>query len=115
MLGLPGNPVSALVCATLFLVPLLRAMLGLRPVELPRTSATLGADLRANKTRQDYLRAALNRDPDGTLIATPFDTQDSSVLSLFAHAGALVIRPPHAVAARAGETVEIIPLREPNA
>ena len=114
MLGLPGNPVSALVCATLFLVPLLRTMLGLSPVELPRASAQLGADVPANKMRQDYMRASLTRDADGTLVATPFDTQDSSVLSLFAHAGALVIRPPQADAAQAGETVEIIPLREPE-
>lgn len=113
MLGLPGNPVSAMVCATLFLIPLLRAMLGLTPAELPRATASLGGEVPANKTRQDYMRAALTRDGDGGLVATPFDMQDSSVLSLFAHAGALVIRPPHAAAAKAGETVEIIPLRDP--
>jgi len=114
MLGLPGNPVSAMVCATLFLIPLMRSMLGLSPAELPRASARLGVDVPANKMRQDYMRAKLRREADGSLIATPFDLQDSSVLSLFAHAGALIIRPPQAEAAKAGDKVEIIPLREPD-
>jgi molybdopterin molybdotransferase len=110
MLGLPGNPVSSLVCATLFLVPMLRTMLGISPASLPRTLAVLGKDLPANKTREDYMRAKLSRSDDNVLTVTPFDLQDSSVLSLFAHADALLVRPPHAPEARAGETVEILPL-----
>lgn len=111
MLGLPGNPVSSLVCATLFLIPLMRAMLGIDPAALPTARASLGAALPTNGKRQDYMRAELTRAADGTLSATPFDMQDSSVLSLFAHAGALVIRPPHAGAAQAGDPVDVIVLR----
>lgn len=110
MLGLPGNPVSAMVCATLFLVPLIRAMLGIEPPALPRTKAKLGRALPANGSREDYMRAELARTP-AALTATPFDLQDSSVLSLFAHAGALVIRPPHAPAAKEGDEVDVIVLR----
>lgn len=110
MLGLPGNPVSSLVCATLFLIPMLRTMLGITPLSLPRTKAILGRDLPANKMREDYMRATLSRRNDGTLTATPFELQDSSVLSLFAHADALVVRPPQAPAAKAGEMVEVLPL-----
>lgn len=110
MLGLPGNPVSAMVCATLYLVPLIRTMLGIEPAELPRTTAVLGRDLPANKSREDYMRAALARGGDGTLTVTPFDLQDSSVLSLFALADALVIRPPEAPAAKTGDNVPILPL-----
>jgi molybdopterin molybdotransferase len=111
MLGLPGNPVSAMVCALLFLVPMIRAMLGVRPVELPREQALLGCDLPANRERQDYMRASLERG-DGRVmpVATPFRSQDSSMISLFATAGALVIRPPHAPAANDGDLVEILPL-----
>ncbi len=112
MLGLPGNPVSAMVCATLFLVPLIRSMLGVEPAELPRATATLGRDLPANKAREDYMRAKLSRDADGNLVATPFDLQDSSVLSLFALADALVIRPPHAEPAKTGDMVTILPLNQ---
>ena len=110
MLGLPGNPVSSLVCATLFLVPMLRTMLGITPISLPRTTAILGRDLPDNKMREDYMRATLSRADDGTLTATPFELQDSSVLSLFALADALLVRPPRAPAAQTGETVEVLPL-----
>lgn len=111
MLGLPGNPVSAMVCGLLFLVPMIRAMLGIRPVELPTEQALLGCALPANRDRQDYMRATLFRgDRRAMPVATPFRVQDSSMLSLFANAGALVIRPPHAPAAKEGEMVEILPL-----
>jgi molybdopterin molybdotransferase len=111
MLGLPGNPVSSMVCGLLFLVPLIRAMLGIRPVPLPTEQALLGSPLPANRERQDYMRAALFRsDRRAMPVATPFRTQDSSMISLFANAGCLVIRPPHAPAAKEGEMVEILPL-----
>lgn len=111
MLGLPGNPVSAMVCGLLFLVPMIRAMLDVRPVELPREQAILGCDLPANRDRQDYMRASLERGDGRTMpVATPFRTQDSSMISLFANAGALVIRPPHVPAAHDGDMVEILPL-----
>ena len=111
MIGLPGNPVSAMVCATLYLAPLIRSMLGMNTPSLPISQARLGAPLKANKARQDYMRATLEPQEDGTLNVTPFDLQDSSVLSLFAHADALIIRPPHAKEAAAGDMVPIIRLR----
>lgn len=109
VLGLPGNPVSAMVCAYVFLAPLLRAMQGLTG-GLPRMPAVLGADLRANDARQDYLRADLTRDSAGILVATPHQRQDSAVVSGLAAASAFVVRPPHAPAARAGDTVTVMAL-----
>ncbi|MDA8231724.1 MAG: molybdopterin molybdotransferase MoeA [Magnetospirillum sp.] len=109
VLGLPGNPVAALVCATLFLVPMLRTLAGLALYD-GDTTAILGRDLPANDDRQDYLRSSLERRPDGTLVATPFAKQDSAVLSGLAAADALVVRPPHAPAAKAGESVTVLPL-----
>jgi len=111
MVGLPGNPVSALVCATLYLVPLIRQMLGLTPVGPETTTATLGSDLGPNKKRQDYIRGTLTVSENGGDVATPFDLQDSSVLSLFAHADVLIVRPPYAEAAAKGDPVSVIPLR----
>jgi molybdopterin molybdotransferase len=110
VLGLPGNPVSSLVCATIFLKPALELMLGLPPSEAPRASARLGRDLPQNDRRQDYLRSRLARDASGGLIATPFPVQDSSMLSRLAWADCLVLRPPLAPPARAGDEVEIIEL-----
>ncbi len=109
MLGLPGNPVSAMVCGLLFLVPMIRSMLGVRPAELPREKAILGCDLPANGERRDFMRATVFRG-QGLPLATPFRKQDSSMISLFANAGALVIRLPHAPAAHDGDVVEILPL-----
>ena len=109
MLGLPGNPVSAVVCAALFARPLLRALQGLPPADPPQT-AGLGRALPANDRRQDYLRSRLACDSDGTRVATPFETQDSSMLSLLAASDCLVVRPPHAPPADIGAEVEILPL-----
>jgi len=109
VLGLPGNPVSTLVCGVLFLAPLIRAMLGRGDV-LPETStATLEADLQPNDMRRDYLRGHLFM-RDGLLRVTPFARQDSSLLRVLATANALVIRPEYAPAIAAGETVEVIRL-----
>ena len=110
LLGLPGNPVSSLVCALLFLGPVIDTMLGLAPAGVPAMTARLGTDLAANDRREDYLRARLGRDGDGELIATPFAKQDSSMISLLVESGCLVVRAPHAPAAKAGDLVEIIPL-----
>jgi molybdopterin molybdotransferase len=110
VLGLPGNPVSSLVCATIFLKPALELMLGLPRSEAVRQSARLGSDLPANDRRQDYLRSRLARDASGGLVATPFPVQDSSMLSRLAWADCLVLRAPLAPPARAGDEVEIIEL-----
>jgi molybdopterin molybdotransferase len=111
MLGLPGNPVSALVCGLLFLRPAIDAMLA-STANRTTVRARLGRDLGKNDNREDYLRAELRRDADGELIATPFEKQDSSMLSLLARSDCLVIRPPFAPAASAGDLTEIISLEE---
>ncbi len=110
LLGLPGNPVSSLVCSLIFLRPALLRLLGARDLSDRRLTAKSGCDLPANDRRQDYLRASLTREDSQALVATPFAKQDSSMLSLLARADALVIRPPEAAALRAGDPLEIIAL-----
>ena len=109
VLGFPGNPVSSLVCAAVFLRPLLRALQGFPPGTDGEADATLGRDLPANDERQDYLRAALEAGSGG-LVATPFERQDSSMLATLARADCLVVRAPHAPAARQGERCRILRL-----
>ncbi|WP_376091010.1 gephyrin-like molybdotransferase Glp [Roseomonas sp. CCTCC AB2023176] len=108
MLGLPGNPVSALVCSILFLVPALRRLGGLPAGPVPTRAAILGAPLPPNDRRQDYLRAQVESGPGGVPVATAFPVQDSSMLSTLARADALILREPLAPAAEAGSSVEII-------
>lgn len=110
ILGLPGNPVSALVTATLFLRPALQHMLGKKMADNAPAFARLGVALKANDQRQDYVRATLSRRADGSLLAAPFSKQDSAMLSLIAKADALIIRPPYAPAAQEGDVIEILPL-----
>jgi molybdopterin molybdotransferase len=110
VLGLPGSPVSSLVCSRLFLVPLIHALLG-RPPEAARAlEARLGAALPRNGERQHYLRARTAPAPDGTLVATPVRSQDSTFLAPLAEADCLIVRPPHAAALAAGTRVHILPL-----
>jgi molybdopterin molybdotransferase len=110
MIGLPGNPVSALVCALVFVIPALHKLSGRTVNRRPFLNARLGHELPENDRRQEYRRASLERNPDGQLVATPFDKQDSSVLMGFTAADCLIVRKPFAAAAKAGETVPIIPL-----
>src|SRR5215510_10690882 len=110
VLGLPGNPASTIVTALLFLRPAIDRMLGVTGVEPARDVALLGKDMPANDTRQDYVRARLVTDAEGRKVATPFSPQDSSMLSLIARADCLIVRKPNAAEAKAGETVDIIPL-----
>lgn len=109
ILGLPGNPVSALVCARVFVKPLIDTLLGLN-AEDAVTTAFLGESLKANDQRQDYVRARCERTKDGTLLATPFPVQDSSMTKLLQYANCLIIRQPFAPVAAAGEQVDILPL-----
>jgi molybdopterin molybdotransferase len=109
MLGLPGNPVSTLVCALLFLKPALDRLSGAALPAEPTPTARLGVALGKNDRRQDYLRSRLARASDGTLEVSPFEVQDSSMMRLLAAADCLVVRPPHAPPAAAGGTVPIIP------
>ena len=108
MIGLPGNPVSALVCSLLFARPALNALLGLDRAAHPVEQMVLGADLAPNDRRQDYLRATIARDGDGRRTVTPYGRQDSSMLALLAAADGLIVRPPHAPAAAAGTPVDVL-------
>jgi molybdopterin molybdotransferase len=111
VLGLPGNPVSSIVCGILFLVPAIRALLGDPDAGADQAEpALLGADLRGNDLRQDYMRATLVPRPEGLPVATPLPVQDSSMLAALARAQALLVRAPHAPAARAGEPCRMIRL-----
>ncbi|MTI16652.1 molybdopterin molybdenumtransferase MoeA [Rhodobacteraceae bacterium RKSG542] len=110
VLGLPGNPVSSLVCSLLFLQPMLGKLTGAQDAQSHITLATLGADMEANDLRQDYIRATLEEKADGSLIVTPFSKQDSSMLALFTRSDALIIRKPFAEPAKRGEIVEIVQL-----
>jgi molybdopterin molybdotransferase len=108
MLGLPGNPVSAMTCAILFMQPLIRAMQGLSP-DIRTGQAILGTALKPEGPRQHYLRATLDwSGPVPTI--TPFTDQDSARLSLMSQADALLIRPAHDPAKNSGEIMEYIPL-----
>jgi molybdopterin molybdotransferase len=109
MVGLPGNPVSTLVCAQLFLKPALDRLSGITAMSETAPTARLGAALPKNDRRQDYLRSRLIRAADGALEVFPFEVQDSSMMRLLAMADCLVIRPPHAPPAAAGESVPIVP------
>ena len=110
MIGLPGNPVSAMVCAILFLLPALDRLAGLEGAAPRVARARLGAPVAANDHRADHLRATLAEQADGTLVATPFPRQDSAMLRLLARADALVLRPPNAPALDAGAEVPVIRL-----
>jgi molybdopterin molybdotransferase len=110
VLGLPGNPVSSLVCGILFLEPLIRKLASLPPVKrdaIANTSVTL----KANDQRQDYVRARLLTSSSGTLLAEPFGKQDSSMMKIFAQADCLIVRPPHVPELPAGSPCPVMLLR----
>lgn len=109
MLGLPGNPVSAIVCTTLFVLPMLRAMQGL-PARAPRRlSAELAEDIGPNGPREHYMRARLEPGPGRPRIR-PFPRQDSALLTVLAEADALLVRPVAEGPRKAGEIVDYLPL-----
>jgi len=108
VLGLPGNPVSTFVCGCLFIVPLLRKLQGRNDFAPAPIPAILGADMKPNDHRQDYLRAKIGRGADGRLVATPHERQDSSMQALMVESDGLLIRKPNAPAAKAGEPCEVI-------
>jgi len=108
MVGLPGNPVSTLVCALLFLRPAFDRLSGVAAESEATSTARLRVALPKNDRRQDYLRARLVRAADGALEALPFEMQDSSMMALLAAADCLVVRPPHAPAIPVGTIVPIV-------
>lgn len=105
MIGLPGNPVSAIVCGLIFVLPALRAMLGLGQHAAPRLTAPLAQPLAQNGPREHYMRAVLE---DGAL--TAMSSQDSSLLSILSRANALILRPLGDPPRQPGEIVEYLPL-----
>ncbi|MBX9457163.1 MAG: molybdopterin molybdotransferase MoeA [Rhizobium sp.] len=111
VLGLPGNPVSSMVCALLFLEPLV-AYMSRRPMRTRNATAIAATPLSANDHRQDHLRATLHRRDDGELEAHPFSQQDSSQMKIFARSDCLVVRPPRAAAVEAGARCAILMLRD---
>jgi molybdopterin molybdotransferase len=108
MLGLPGNPVSALVCALLYLGPAIRKLQGGGDSAPRQIQARLGAGVGANNFREDFLRATLNVNAEGETVATAFPVQDSSMLQLLSRADGLIRRPPDAPAAKAGDWVPVV-------
>jgi molybdopterin molybdotransferase len=111
ILGLPGNPVAAIVCAVVFLAPLIRALQGdPRAGEDQSEPAIAGVDLGPNKGRRDYMRAKLDRDPEGRLVATPHSLQDSSLLTELVQSQALLIRDIGAPAVKKGDPCRILRL-----
>lgn len=109
MLGLPGNPVSAIVCGHLFLLPMLRAMQGLPAAASPTARAVLAEDVGPAGPRVHYMRARLSPG-DGLPLIAPFVSQDSALLRILTEADALLIRPLGDSARRAGEVVDYLPL-----
>lgn len=104
MIGLPGNPVSAMVCGHIFIAPVIRVMLGLGAAPAERKSAVLAAPLGPNGPREHYMRAGVT--PEGV---RAFERQDSSLLSILGEAGGLIVRPPRDPARESGEAVEYVP------
>ena len=109
VLGLPGNPASALVCAELFLRPLIDALSGARPGPTLLVART-NAPLAANGPREHWMRALLHHSPDGVLQADPLQDQDSSLVTIYAAADALLRRQINAPDAAVGDLVEVLPL-----
>jgi molybdopterin molybdotransferase len=115
VLGLPGNPASAQVCARLFLRPVLDALHGRDPREgLAVVLARAGAALPANGPREHWMRARVVVDRAGRLVATAFRDQDSSLQTVLAGANALLVRPPNAPAAPPGDGVRVLMLAPPG-
>ena len=110
VIGLPGNPASSLVCAHLFLEPLVTRLAG-RPDPDRMQKAILASDLPENDQRQDYLRGELATGADGGLVATPMARQDSSLMKVFSDARCLIVRPPFAPPAKAGSVCDVLVLR----
>ena len=109
VIGLPGNPSSAIVTAALFLQPLLLRLAGNKASTVSHSVAT-ATDLPANGARETYLRAERLWSEEGELTVRVFSKQDSSMLSVFTRCDALIRRPAHAPEVIAGTPVDIIPI-----
>jgi molybdopterin molybdotransferase len=110
VLSVPGNPVSALICAHIFLLPMIGRMLGIAGDNRPAPEAALGEGIEANGAREHYIRARSTWREDGTRVVRPLPSQDSSLVAALARADCLIVRAPHAPALPLGARVRIIPL-----
>jgi molybdopterin molybdotransferase len=108
MLGLPGNPVSSMVCGEIFLRPAIDAALGLPSGPRETYPAFLNHDLAANGPREHYMRATVSLAADGMMRCEVSENQDSSLVATLARANALAVRAPHAPAAKAGSAISYI-------
>ena len=109
-LGVPGNPVSAVLCCAIFLRPMIARLLGETARDEPAEHARLTVAVEAGGPRQHYMRARLSHARDGSRLVTPLSSQDSSLVSVLAAADCLIIRAPRAAPAVPGELVEIMRL-----
>lgn len=109
VVGLPGNPVSTLVCGEVFLRPMVEAMLGLPRSPRTRRLVPLKEPIDQNGPREHYMRAVAD-----TAGVAPLSRQDSSLLSVLVRANSLIVRPPDAPALKAGDAVEVIDLTQAN-
>ena len=110
-LGLPGNPVSAFVCAQIFLKEMIGSLLGTEKAGSGYNQAILDQDLPENGPRQHYMRATTKvSDQGGLPSVTPAASQDSSLLKTLAYSDCLIVRSPHAPAAKRGDCINIIPI-----
>ena len=107
MVGLPGNPVSAIVCGHIFLRPMINVMLGFDAAALPRENGILGQDVRQNGGREHYMRATAEMTENGWKV-TPFSKQDSSLLTILGQSNALMVRTPNDGPRAEGATVEFV-------
>ena len=105
MIGLPGNPVSSMVCGEIFIKPVLDVLLGFPAAKRTTQTARLTAPLVDNGPRAHYMRATLST--DGIRVA---ERQDSALLGVLAASNALVVRPPHDPARATGEPVDYLPI-----
>ncbi|GBE43184.1 molybdopterin molybdenumtransferase [bacterium BMS3Bbin10] len=110
IVGLPGNPVSALICARIFLIPMLEKLLAQDSSAAAERPGVLAEGVGENGPRQHYMRATFESGPDGAALVRPVRSQDSSLLSPLSQADCLIVRSPGAPAALAGEAVAILPL-----
>ena len=107
MVGLPGNPVSSMVCGHIFLRPMINVMLGFDAAALPRENGFLGQDVRKNGGREHYMRATAEMTENGWKV-TPFSKQDSSLLTILGQSNALLVRTPNDGARVEGDAVEFV-------
>ncbi len=111
VIGVPGNPVSAMICTQIFIQPLIKTLLGLNSVLPQHIKARLNGPLPAGGARQHYMRAALTH-VEGQAMVTSLEDQDSSLQALFAASDALIVRPVSDPPRAAGDMVDVVMLDE---